>query len=223
MTTMAHHVPEEWLLEYSVGRLDSAPHAVIVAHVQNCAECQRLVTTLEAAAGDNLMQETAIPLPAGHWDKLLSAVGMTAPIVTSVTSAPPVPQTIKDFTITVPESLRHLLPAAGASLRWQTAGVGVQLAPLTAAQGWRADLMYMAPGTKVPTHTHRGVEMMVVLGGGFNDARHSYQVGDFALFDSAIQHAPYTDADEGCLCLVVRRGRLHFTGMFGRFLNFLPQ
>ena len=58
----------------------------------------------------------------------------------------------------------------------------------------------MAPGAKVPEHTHKGQEATLVLDGVFNDEKDEYKDGDFVLLDPSKTHTPETQ-DQDCLTL----------------------
>jgi putative transcriptional regulator len=79
--------------------------------------------------------------------------------------------------------------------------------------------MRMRRGEAMPRHTHGGIELVLMLDGGFTDERGSYRRGDVVISDGAVVHRPVADDDADCLCLVVMEGGLKLTGPLGRILN----
>jgi putative transcriptional regulator len=71
----------------------------------------------------------------------------------------------------------------------------------------------------MPTHTHDGSELTLVLAGGFSDESGHFVRGDVAEADPSINHQPVADPGEDCLCLAVTDAPIRLTGPFGRLLN----
>ena len=80
-------------------------------------------------------------------------------------------------------------------------------------------LMRIKSGTAMPTHTHEGCELTLVLAGGFSDENGHFLRGDVAEADPSVTHQPVADPGEDCLCLAVTDAPLRLTGAFGRLLN----
>ena len=79
-------------------------------------------------------------------------------------------------------------------------------------------LLKMKGNAKVPRHTHDGVELALVLDGGFHDDMGTFLRGDLAVGDASIRHTPIADP-EGCLCLSLTLGSLKLTGPVGWLLH----
>jgi putative transcriptional regulator len=99
--------------------------------------------------------------------------------------------------------------------RWRWAGPGVRVAPLPRliGVGERAHVVAAARRATLPSHGHRGEEMVLVLRGGFDDDRARYDVGDVGQSDAAVRHAPVADRWLGCICLIVTDARLRMSGI----------
>jgi putative transcriptional regulator len=81
----------------------------------------------------------------------------------------------------------------------------------------RSSLLQIEAGGDIPSHTHNGFEVTVLLDGSFQDEMGSYNKGDFIWLDSEHSHNPTTS--EGCLCYAVVSDSLHFTQGLSRLLN----
>ena len=75
-------------------------------------------------------------------------------------------------------------------------------------------LLRGAPGAEVGTHTHRGLELTLVLKGGFHDVTGSYGPGDLQVSDGALRHNPVADPGEDCINLAVTTDSLRFENWF---------
>jgi putative transcriptional regulator len=85
----------------------------------------------------------------------------------------------------------------------------------------KSHLLYMAPGTQVPKHTHKGFELTLILEGEYQDNMGIYQKGDLILLDQSHEHSPYTE--NGCLCITIANDALKFTQGLGKLLNPIGQ
>jgi putative transcriptional regulator len=73
-------------------------------------------------------------------------------------------------------------------------------------------------GRSIPSHTHRGPEVTLVLDGGFSDQRGHYSRGDVCVADDTVEHRPVADPDGECLCLALSGGPIRFKGWLGSLL-----
>ena len=112
---------------------------------------------------------------------------------------------------------RVLAKVAGDGVVWRKLAGGINTANLTLDRDAQCDFMYMKPGSQAPKHTHRGLEVTLVLDGTFEDELGEYQPGDFVLRKSSQTHTPRSD--EGCLCYSVLDEPLLFTSGWSRLLN----
>ena len=74
-------------------------------------------------------------------------------------------------------------------------------------------------GRRMPSHTHLGQELTLVLQGSFADATGSYTKGDVATADGSIDHQPRAGEGELCLCLAVEDAPLRLTGISGMLVG----
>jgi putative transcriptional regulator len=79
-------------------------------------------------------------------------------------------------------------------------------------------LLRFAGNWNAPRHTQSGVEMVIVLSGGYRDEHGRYGVGDAEIGGSSAVHQPIADP-EGCLCLSVWEGPVRVAGPLGWVVN----
>ena len=119
----------------------------------------------------------------------------------------------------VPRPLRDRLAEGLNHLDWTTFR-GLETVELTPEfPSFRTRLMRIKSGTAMPTHTHEGSELTLVLAGGFSDENAHFLRGDVADADPSVTHRPMADPGEDCLCLAVTDAPLRLTGPLGRLLN----
>jgi len=118
---------------------------------------------------------------------------------------------------------RHLPQAVRDFARgdWQWIGPGIhrRMLALPDDSAARVFLLKARPGTKMPDHTHTGVEFTLVLSGAFAHDLGRFGPGDFEEADESVEHQPIVEAGEVCICLVAMDGTLKLNGMIGRLLQ----
>ncbi|NET49277.1 MAG: transcription negative regulator ChrR [Merismopedia sp. SIO2A8] len=87
-------------------------------------------------------------------------------------------------------------------LPWQSFRPGVEIYRLygDGQQGPAAALLRYQPGAKVPHHTHRGYEHIMVLSGSQSDRHGTYTTGTVVINAPDSEHAVVSE--EGCIVLI---------------------
>ena len=71
----------------------------------------------------------------------------------------------------------------------------------------------------MPSHTHRGTELTLVLDGSFSDEEGVYLEGDFIARDAGQEHTPTASRSADCVCIGVLDAPIRFTRWNYRPLN----
>jgi putative transcriptional regulator len=212
MTSQTRHHPEgEYLLDYATG---AAPHSVallIATHLALCLECRRAVRALEAVSAESLEAAT------------------TSDIRSSVDFANLPPQEVwrpardeRDSSYVFPEPLRSYAGGDAGDLTWRRTVVGTKEIALPNRDGHEVKLVQLPRRSLVmPTHTHAGSELMLVLQGAFKDETGRYERGDVSNGDPSLVHRPIAVGAATCICLTVVDGPLLPVGGRGRILTWL--
>jgi putative transcriptional regulator len=202
---MRHHPDEDLLLAYASGASDEATALVIATHLAFCAQCRGQVDLMETIGGGLLENLPPAPLAQTAFAATVAKLDM------GLDSAPPYQRPARtpsrDGT---PEPLRSYLGGDLSSVRWRRMGPRLAYLPLFRRGTTSAKLLRGAPGTEVGAHTHRGLEMTLVLKGGFTDATGNYGPGDLQVADGSLSHSPIADPGEDCINLAVTTGSLRF-------------
>jgi putative transcriptional regulator len=196
--TVSHHPGEESLLAYATGKLGPGAALALAAHVKACPHCAEEVAFLERVGGALMETSDDAPLAQGALDRALAALDGPAP-------APP-----PRLPPGLPPALRGLKVG-----RWRWAGPGVRVAALPDAGGddEYVYLLRAKRGSRLPHHSHHGVERVTVLSGAFMDNGDRFGPGDVSERDSSHAHQPIVSPDADCLCLVATEGRLKLSGI----------
>lgn len=218
---ITHHPAEALLCEYAAGCLSEATALVIASHASLCPHCAGDVSAFEAVGGAMIEAAPAVDVRADALDAVLAAIGRAAPAGDRVLrDAPPQPVLDAETMAAIPAPLRPYLTASLGGLPWRRVGAlfdEVRL-PL-ASTAVKAALMRIRAGTAMPRHSHRGMELTLVLAGGFSDRGGHYGRGDVAEGDPTDEHRPVVDPDGDCLCLVVLDAPVKLLGVMGRLIN----
>lgn len=213
---MKHHVPESLLLDYATGTAPEAVALTVAGHVALCAECAERARLHEDVGGLLLESIDAEPMADGALDAILGRLDDPLPL------PPPVPQ-VPDFLagVPLPSALHHYVASARG---WQTILPGIRTVQLPLALGETpVHLMALKAGMTIPEHGHEGIELNLVLTGGFDDAQEesAYLPGDLSVKSQETVHTIEVHDDEDCIVLVVRSGKLVPRNLVGRLAQWL--
>lgn len=222
-----HHLDDALLLDYATGACGEPEALIIAAHLTLCPECRAKVAAFEEIGGSLLDSLPPEPVADAALDAVLARLDDEEDAAPACAApAKPQPSALPSAnTIIVPAPLRAYLPEAlneiGLDgLGWRSVMRGLDELELTrSGRGAKARLLRIKGGAQMPQHTHEGLEMTLVLTGGFTDERGHFVRGDIAVTDAEVDHTPVADEGEDCICLVVTDARLKLTGRFGRLLN----
>ena len=201
------------LAAYSAGSLDPSLHALVASHLILRPESRHFVAALEDMAGMEL--ESVEPAPLSDREKRLAAIFAAEPA-----QRKEVAPLVAGSDI-LPSPLRHYLGRGFNDIRWRTKIPGVKEFRIEDKGRGDASLLWVRAGRRMPSHTHEGSEVTLVLQGGFSDVTGHYGRGDIAIAEADLDHKPIADEGKDCICFAVTDAPLHLTGPFGRVLEHL--
>ncbi len=201
-----HHPPLALLGDHAAGRLPAGLALVSAAHLELCPACAAEHRMLEELGGQGLAE---LPSASDEDDLLESVLGM----LDDEPPAPPPAPVLPAFLAGLPLP-RALHPHLAAARRWSLLLPGIyEVALPVDLNGLRCSLLRFSPGALLPDHGHRGLELSLVLDGGF-DSRGAagtevFLTGDLSLREPGAGHDHEVAIhDDGCLVLFARTGRL---------------
>lgn len=192
---------------YAAGQVPCAVHALVASHLEISPENRAFVASLE----ESLAQELTVDRPC-------SAVRAREARLDAIFCCDQLAgKTSCDSDI--PRALRHYLGRCVDDMPYRTLLPGIRECRIDGEGGFSAMLYRIAPGKKIPQHSHEGTEITLVLRGGFSDETGHYVRGDIAMADGDVDHIPVADRGEECVCFAVLDAPLRLTGPVGRLLN----
>ncbi|KXF81759.1 ChrR family anti-sigma-E factor [Enterovibrio coralii] len=210
-----YHPSDDLLKEHAAGSLLASMSIAVSAHCEMCEHCQAKVIQFEkelaAEAFDK--QEAAAQEAQDEFAGMMSAIiNDTSAPLTLVSPSPASEIDVGGDRYTLPIALRRY-----HHLGWSSIGA-ISRARLPLNEGdMRASLLHIGMNGSVPSHTHKGMEVTLLLSGHFEDEHDSYVPGDFIVLDASNHHTPHTH--DGCLCYTVADAPLHFTKGVSQLLN----
>ena len=207
------------LAGYVAGTLAEPARLLVRSHLDLSCANRDYVRDLEAACG--VMLEDVAPMEIANRDAMIAAIFANADGDGERITAP---RAIADPRPTrLPRSLHDFIGKDIDEIPWRTRLPGFREYRLGEdVDGCSASLLWIRAGQAMPTHTHHGTELTLVLEGGFTDESGHYVRGDVAYADDDVDHRPIADEGEDCLCFAVTEGSLRLTGPVGRlFAPFL--
>ncbi|CZF85318.1 ChrR family anti-sigma-E factor [Grimontia marina] len=215
---MIKYHPSEALLEsHAAGVLPASMSIAVAAHCELCSCCAEKLAQYEEKAADAAFNDDAFTEQQGaHEDifseMLVSIINGESPPLTKVSASPVSEIEVAGERYNLPTSLRRY-----HHLGWSSIG-SISRARLPLNEGdTRASLLHIGMNGSVPSHTHKGMEVTLLLSGHFEDEHDKYVPGDFIILDSTNHHTPQTY--DGCLCYTVADAPLHFTKGVSQLLN----
>jgi putative transcriptional regulator len=216
---IAAHPPPPMLLDHAAGTLPLAADVLVATHIALCARCRSELAVLEEAAGAFL--DELPPVPGDDEAGLAALLGALDGPLPPPTAPMPFPDAPPEDLL--PGPLRRLV-GPSADLKWRTTlpGVGTRALLDFGLAGIPASLEEVYPGHKVPTHGHEGVELTLVLAGGYTDRDSHYARGDVQVVGAETVHGLHID-DEGfsCVLLSIRSGPRLPDGLKARVASWL--
>lgn len=203
---ISHHLSDSMIAAYAAGNLDWHYSLVVATHVSMCDECRARLSAHEAAGGAVLetFKEASMSssAKAALFDRLDDS--FVAPKPTKASGIYPAP---------LMDALNHSQP------KWSSLGFGVKQSILHADRGGSVRLLHIPGGEAVPEHSHRGIEMTLVLQGAFRDETGRFAVGDVEIADDDLHHQPIAEEGEACICLAATGAPLRFNSLIPKIFQ----
>ncbi len=231
---MINFHPSDRLLEnYASAELSSGLALAVATHLDYCPICRQHVEQIEAelAQAHLLDQDSMSELLLAQADNTaepdsLAGMGnMLDQILQTDISVDEAEQTkaVTQHHLLEVNQQKYSLPRTLKSfyqpdVRWRKLS-GVHTNKLGEYDDFRANLLYIEAETHVPKHTHKSLEITVVLAGSLCDEQGQYYPGDFIVLDNSMTHSPATQSEQACLCLTVMDAPVQFTEGAARLLN----
>lgn len=208
MMTPTHNLSDALLMGYANGALPHAFDIVVAAHVSLSTDARTRLDGFEALGGALIGEGEAADLADGSFEAVMARITGEAPEdnAWNAPAADPV----------LPEPVVNALGGGLDQVAWRSVGMGVKQAVIHEDDTGTARLLYIPAGGEMPKHSHRGLELTLVLQGAFSDEDGRFARGDIEEADEETHHTPVAEMGEDCICLVATDARLKFDGLMAR-------
>lgn len=211
-----HHLDDATLLSYSSGALPAALAVVASTHLERCPACRTRLLDADRIGGV-LMQQQRVDAPTDEARTAMLALLDAEPAIEQVA---PLADIVEEHDPDrLPSALHPWFGNSMRALRWRRVAPGVQRIRATGISGGDLMLLRIAPGSKLPLHSHGGSELTMILDGAYDDMLGHFAPGDVADLDGEIQHQPVTSPGVPCICVAATDAPLVFSGWFARTLQ----
>ncbi|MGN6549332.1 MAG: ChrR family anti-sigma-E factor [Pararhizobium sp.] len=200
------------MARYVAGSLPAPARVLVESHLALKSERRTFVRDLEALAGDALEATPPAVLSASR-ERMLDAV---------FRSPPPVGSPIRIAAATdqgFPAPLKDFIGFDIDAVPWRTKLPGFKEYDVGDIDGCHVSLFWIRPGRSIPTHTHKGCEISLVLDGAFSDTFGRYGRGDISVADESVEHRPVAEKERPCIAFAVVDAPLKLTGSFTQILR----
>lgn len=209
-----YHPSEARLLDYAAGSMPEPVALLVATHLALCPKCRQESKQLDGIGGALIEELEPVALTEDGLARMLARLERD-----DEDAVDDRPVRARGGDPSLPEPLRGYVGETLAALPWRRLGPIGQVSLLPEFTGVTTRLLSIRAGATMPSHTHDGSELTLVLRGGFCDASGHYMRGDVAEADSEVDHRPVADEGEDCLCLAVTDAPLRLTGKLGRLVN----
>lgn len=211
-----HHLDDATLLSYSAGALPAALAVVASAHLERCAACREHLLDADRIGGV-LMQQQRVDAPTYRARATMLALLDSEPQIK--VGALPTKIVEESDSDRLPSALHPWFGNSRRALHWRRVAPGVQRILASGIAGGNLMLLRIAPGSKLPLHSHGGNELTMILDGAYDDMLGHFGPGDVADLDGQTVHQPVTSPGVPCVCVAATDAPLKFSGWLARTLQ----
>lgn len=205
MTDTSYTSLDTLLAGYVAGSLPRPLEVLVRAHVELAGASRSIIAAFEAQAGDLL--DAIEPVAMRDRDASLAAIfGSEGDRGIAVTM--PAVKVESDL----PEALHDFVGHRLEDIPWRNVMPGFREYVMDDVDGCHVSMFWIKPGRTVPSHTHEGSEISLIIKGRFVDERGSFGPGDISVADATIDHRPTAGHDGPCIGFAVTDGALRLTG-----------
>ncbi|MFL2773379.1 MAG: ChrR family anti-sigma-E factor [bacterium] len=167
-----NHCPNPALLiAYASGSLTEAFSLVVASHLSFCKECKAKVSDAEMIGGALIDKLDPSNVNLNSLDQILSKLD-------DISQDPPTVSLPSDDD-EIPQPLWNYINSPLDDLNWKFLAPGLRHVSIDADAGKSGTvrLFKITPGTTLPTHSHSGTELALILRGSYSDEIGRFQRG----------------------------------------------
>ncbi|ABM02835.1 anti-ECFsigma factor, ChrR [Psychromonas ingrahamii 37] len=210
-----HHPTSALLASHSAAQLPLSLSIAVSAHLEMCPKCVTVTRQITEQQSD--LFEAQDVTKNINFSNILDKIFEHQP------ERQVEPKKVVMNSISV-AGTEYQLPRAFThftDLKWSSFGAISRARVVKDTDNIRASLLHIDKNSIIPSHTHKGYELTLLLEGAFSDESGVYNKGDFIWLNNDLEHTPFTK--EGCLCYAVQDAPLRFVSGISQALNPLGQ
>ncbi|WP_337266851.1 ChrR family anti-sigma-E factor [Oryzifoliimicrobium ureilyticus] len=192
---------------YVAGSLPQPVHVLMESHLWMKKDHRDVVAGLESLAGDELDRMPATSLT--NRQKALQSI---------FSSPAPKPALTRKRASLVPPPIQRMIGYDETDIPWRAKLPGFKEYQIE-LDGLDVRMMWIRPGRKMPAHTHKGVELTLVLDGAYSDGHGRFGPGDISVADGDLDHQPVAESERPCIAYSVLDAPLKLTGSFRQIIG----
>jgi len=208
LTPPSHRLNEEWIMSYAAGVASAGEEIFVSTYLKLVPEEIETVALASRIGGEMLVGLPLAPMADDAFEKMLEAIDNTQPAVErklADIADPPVAERQKDQA--GPGGwIDRILAGREDQVDWKYLGPRLRKARLWhGPAGESLWLLRARPGATIPTHTHNGAELTLVLKGAYEDPLGRFETGHVEEADESVEHSLKISEESDCICLALTR------------------
>lgn len=210
--TIRHHPSETTLISYAAGALPPAIAGLVACHGTICPECRAKVRRLKIVGALLLETIDADPPAEAEVTRAVNRFAQSAIV--------PLPRADRPSDPVLPAPLAHYLGMTSDEIPWKTLVKGLQQYKVRLPKGsGEIRLLKARPRLRLLKHSHRGMELTMVLKGAYRDETGEYHRGDVSDLHVDIEHQPKVMSDDECICIIASEAPARYSELLPRLLQ----
>jgi putative transcriptional regulator len=218
MMTIRNHPDPSILLSYAAGTLAGALSGVVAFHLSMCPRCRADVRRLEMLGGVLLEREGGIETLGSAKRRAAGPGAGRARPGAEPDPEHPAPADLACEILPLP--LVRYLGMTVNDIPWQSLPKGVKQYWVKLPEGSGLMRLLKAPArSELLAHSHRGMELTMILTGTYTDHTGDYTRGEVTEMNAGSHHHPRITSDTECICIIASEARPRYSKWYARMMR----
>ena len=218
-----HHPSMSTLADFTLGTTSNIADLVIQAHLSTCKECREAVKDMESLGGELMMQGGHV-IRKTDLDLRKKGLRICQEYETELRKEDNSSLRLSrvgglEKGSELSDLFSTYLDCSFEALPWKKAGKNIRVCKLRNEKDSSLWMIRGEPGAKLPSHSHDGQELTLILKGSYACSSQIYSKGDLHESDEEGAHQPIIVGKEECVSLVATEGKLKFEHWIPRLLQ----